>query len=208
MEPHRIALGIGFWIVLPSLIWPETVGMFYLTMAGIAALAVTGFMLAGYLLAGAFALTLAGLGTLFGWMIERISFRLGKPRKQTQKEKVAGANKQTKSPPHGEQKTDKPAPEDELKRARERIKLERQKRERAEQELRDAHARASRQAPPKDWRVASKSDALLILDLSEPYTQAELKTRWRSMLKQTHPDQGGSNMMLRLVNEAYERLKT
>lgn len=56
--------------------------------------------------------------------------------------------------------------------------------------------------------IKNEKDALEIFGMSKPYTFAELKKRRMELLKKVHPDQGGSNMMARLVNEAYEILKT
>jgi hypothetical protein len=55
--------------------------------------------------------------------------------------------------------------------------------------------------------IKTEKEALELLGLSKPYTAANLKKRRMEMLKKVHPDQGGSNMMARLVNEAYEILK-
>lgn len=54
----------------------------------------------------------------------------------------------------------------------------------------------------------TEKQALDFFELSKPYTLDELKKRRMDLLKKVHPDQGGSNMMARMVNEAYELLKS
>lgn len=80
-----------------------------------------------------------------------------------------------------------------------------QKKQKEEQARQERERKKPNTSNP--FKITSRADALAILDLKEPFTPAELKSRWRDLLKQTHPDQGGSNMVLRLVNEAYDYLK-
>ena len=56
--------------------------------------------------------------------------------------------------------------------------------------------------------MTSEKHALELFELSKPFSMEQLRTRRMEMLKKVHPDQGGSNMMARLVNEAYDVLKT
>jgi len=56
--------------------------------------------------------------------------------------------------------------------------------------------------------VTTEKEALEILEMKKPFTAAQLKKRRMELLKKIHPDTGGSNMMTRMVNEAYELLKT
>lgn len=53
----------------------------------------------------------------------------------------------------------------------------------------------------------SEKQALELFELTRPYTLEKLRARRMELLKKVHPDQGGSNMMARMVNEAYEVLK-
>lgn len=55
---------------------------------------------------------------------------------------------------------------------------------------------------------ATEKQALEFFELSKPYTLEDLKKRRMELLKKVHPDQGGSNMMARMVNEAFELLKS
>lgn len=95
---------------------------------------------------------------------------------------------------------------DEANRRRQR-EAEEQEKWRRQNEERERTKHRPPPYPETAFRITSRADALAILDLKEPFTPDELKTRWRDLLKQTHPDQGGSNMVLRLVNEAYDYLK-
>ena len=61
---------------------------------------------------------------------------------------------------------------------------------------------------PASNGISSESQALEVLDLKKPFTQAELKKRRAGLLQKIHPDQGGSAMMTRMVNDAYDLLKT
>jgi DnaJ-class molecular chaperone len=45
-----------------------------------------------------------------------------------------------------------------------------------------------------------------ILEVSPAATQAEIKSAYRRLAPQVHPDQGGSMALFRLVQEAYETL--
>ena len=45
-----------------------------------------------------------------------------------------------------------------------------------------------------------------ILELSKTATQAEVKIAYKKMAAVVHPDKGGSAMLFRLVQEAYEVL--
>lgn len=45
-----------------------------------------------------------------------------------------------------------------------------------------------------------------LFDIKPPYTAAELKKRRMDLLKKVHPDTGGSNMVAKMVNEAYDLL--
>ncbi|WP_292974917.1 J domain-containing protein [Mycobacterium sp.] len=53
-------------------------------------------------------------------------------------------------------------------------------------------------APPDDPR--------LVLGLTEPYSRAELRRRWRAYASRHHPDQGGDAVTFARGNAAYETL--
>ena len=61
----------------------------------------------------------------------------------------------------------------------------------------------SRSAPSN-----AMSDALDLFELKQPYTLEQLKKRRKELMLRVHPDHGGSNMMARMVNEAFDLLKT
>lgn len=66
--------------------------------------------------------------------------------------------------------------------------------------------------PPPEQKTANaintEKEALELFELAHPFTAAKLKSRRMELLKKVHPDQGGSNMMARFVNEAYDLLKS
>lgn len=65
-----------------------------------------------------------------------------------------------------------------------------------------------KEQPKREFSGSIKTEkaALELLGLEKPFTAADLNKKRMEMLKKVHPDQGGSNMMARLVNEAYELL--
>lgn len=52
-----------------------------------------------------------------------------------------------------------------------------------------------------------RKSAIEILGLEEGFTDAELKRQRIEMIKRSHPDQGGSHGLAKIVNEAFELLK-
>ena len=52
----------------------------------------------------------------------------------------------------------------------------------------------------------AESSLYEILEVSPAATQAEIKSAYRRLAPQVHPDQGGSRALFRLVQEAYETL--
>lgn len=54
---------------------------------------------------------------------------------------------------------------------------------------------------------SSEAQALEVLGMTAPYTLDELKKRRNIIIRKIHPDQGGSALMVRLVNEAFDVLK-
>lgn len=55
--------------------------------------------------------------------------------------------------------------------------------------------------------ISSEDKALEVLGMTKPFTQRQLRARRAKMLKQVHPDKGGSEMMVRMVEDAYNLLK-
>jgi len=72
----------------------------------------------------------------------------------------------------------------------------------AEQRAAQAEQRAKNSSPTMTLKSAQD-----LFEIEPPYTAAELKKRRMDLLKKVHPDTGGSNMMAKMVNEAYELLK-
>ena len=52
-----------------------------------------------------------------------------------------------------------------------------------------------------------RQSALDILGLNDDFTDADLKRQRIEMIKRSHPDQGGSHGLAKIVNEAFELLK-
>lgn len=60
---------------------------------------------------------------------------------------------------------------------------------------------------PRPGRM-TRAEALSVLDLSEPFTEQQVQTRYRDVMRGVHPDRGGSNHLAAQVNEAYRVLTT
>lgn len=71
----------------------------------------------------------------------------------------------------------------------------------------EERARKAEQSGGKRESGLTVKSAQELFEISPPYTAAELKKRRMDLLKKVHPDVGGSNMMAKMVNEAYELLK-
>jgi len=99
----------------------------------------------------------------------------------------------------------------------ERLRHEEERPERLEKELSDIKEQLRRmsdakpaQPPPKSsftGSITTEKEALELFEMSKPFTSVELKKRRNGLLQKIHPDKGGSGMMVRLVNDAYEILK-
>lgn len=97
----------------------------------------------------------------------------------------------------------------------ERMEWEKTRPERMERELNDIKeqlrqlgARPPSEAPaPFTGSIRSEKDALELYELQKPFTTKDLKARRNQLLQGTHPDRGGSTLMARLVNEAFEILR-
>lgn len=62
-------------------------------------------------------------------------------------------------------------------------------------------------AHPRDVSTRmTRVEALRILDLTEPFTHAELHARYREIMRGVHPDRGGSTHLAAQVNAAYRLL--
>jgi hypothetical protein len=88
--------------------------------------------------------------------------------------------------------------------ARERLAQERAERERAKRESRERAENAQRAREQTSYRDASIPQWALVLDLSPPYTEQQIRTAYRKMAKLTHPDAGGTDKEFREANSAYE----
>ncbi len=63
----------------------------------------------------------------------------------------------------------------------------------------------------RNSRLSKEEQALAILDLTAPVSMAEIRTRYRSLVKKLHPDINGGDKSaeerLKVVNQAYSTLK-
>lgn len=60
---------------------------------------------------------------------------------------------------------------------------------------------------PDSATSSDRKEALEVLGLTDPFTQAELKKKRGDLLKKNHPDLGGSAVLTRVINWAYDTLK-
>jgi DnaJ-domain-containing protein 1 len=75
-----------------------------------------------------------------------------------------------------------------------------------------AKNRAEAEQRRQRQKVASKEEAALaVLELSPPVTWAEVRARYKALVKRLHPDANGGDTsaeeQLKLVNQAYGTLK-
>jgi len=75
-----------------------------------------------------------------------------------------------------------------------------------------ANNRAEQERRRQKQKIASKEEAALaVLELSPPVTWADIRARYKSLVKQLHPDANGGDKsaeeQLKLVNQAYGTLK-
>lgn len=84
---------------------------------------------------------------------------------------------------------------------------------RSYERMRDNEDRKQRQQSQNsvfDMGGTSRQDALIVMGLSDPFTQAVLKARWLKMIKYWHPDVNSApeaTMMAQRINWAYDKLK-
>lgn len=90
----------------------------------------------------------------------------------------------------------------ELKRIKEQLAKMTEEKIKAENRARKAEQSGGQRQSGLTIKTAQE-----LFEISPPYTAAELKKRRMDLLKKVHPDVGGSNMMAKMVNEAYELLK-
>ncbi len=64
------------------------------------------------------------------------------------------------------------------------------------------------EAPPvsKDQSIATRKDALKVLNLKDDASEAEIKTAYKKLMQKVHPDQDGSEWMAAKLNEARDFL--
>lgn len=92
---------------------------------------------------------------------------------------------------------------------RKRVVREKAERARADEERKERErAKARSEAGGFSGSIATEKQALELFEMAKPYTLDQLKKRRMELLKKVHPDQGGSNMIARMVNEAFELLKS
>ncbi len=76
----------------------------------------------------------------------------------------------------------------------------------------EAAAAASRRAEPPRRPRTPEEKALAVLDLASGSTLDDVKTRWKALVKQTHPDANGGDKAaeerLKLINQAYGVLRS
>ena len=67
--------------------------------------------------------------------------------------------------------------------------------------------RSDRRSTDREWRERDpRMDALSVLGLDQAATQDDIKQAFRRLVKQHHPDVGGSAEAFRRVNDAYQLL--
>lgn len=74
--------------------------------------------------------------------------------------------------------------------------------DRADPDWRAAGGTGQDAPPPPDDGPMTRADALKILGLSEGADAAEIKSAYRRLMRQMHPDHGGSSWMAAKLNEA------
>ncbi|SOD98158.1 DnaJ domain-containing protein [Caenispirillum bisanense] len=74
--------------------------------------------------------------------------------------------------------------------------------DRADPDWRAAGGSGAQDAPPPDDGPMTRGDALKILGLTEGADAAEIKSAYRRLMRQMHPDHGGSSWMAAKLNEA------
>ena len=69
-----------------------------------------------------------------------------------------------------------------------------------------ARARAAGGVPPRGTAAMSRAEALSVLGLSEGATPDEIRAAHRRLIKQSHPDKGGSSYLAAKINQAKDVL--
>jgi DnaJ domain len=69
----------------------------------------------------------------------------------------------------------------------------------------------AREEQRRNSRLSKEEQALAVLELTAPVTMAEIRTRYRTLVKKLHPDINGGDKsaeeQLKVVNQAYSTLK-
>lgn len=69
----------------------------------------------------------------------------------------------------------------------------------------------AREEQKRNSRLSKEEQALAVLELTAPVTMAEIRTRYRTLVKKLHPDINGGDKsaeeQLKVVNQAYSTLK-
>jgi len=87
---------------------------------------------------------------------------------------------------------------------RQRLRPNSSRRTRTDQRSTDQRSSESRQSNAQAW--TSSSDALAVLGLQAGASQEAIKKAFRRLVKQHHPDMGGSAEAFRRISEAYQSL--
>ena len=89
---------------------------------------------------------------------------------------------------------------------RQRLRPNSSRRTRTDQRCTDQRSSDHRQSSAQAW--TSSSDALAVLGLQDGASQEAIKQAFRRLVKQHHPDMGGSAEAFRRISEAYQSLMT
>jgi len=87
---------------------------------------------------------------------------------------------------------------------RQRLRPNSSRRTRTDQRSTDQRSSDRRQSNAQAW--TSSSDALAVLGLQAGASQEAIKKAFRRLVKQHHPDMGGSAEAFRRISEAYQSL--
>lgn len=150
-------------------------------------------------------LILAGLGALLMW--KEVKRRKTMKESQRQQDETARtkADNESKQRDHSNQRERNKHDEATNERARQEQHGSESRREQSEWAKREQDAREK----AKPWTTGAGSsitDALELFELSVPFSLDALQKRRKQLLLKVHPDHGGSAVMTRMVNDAYEML--
>ena len=105
-----------------------------------------------------------------------------------------------------EKRTQEARKKEEAERAREARRREEAKRAEETRKRAEEAKRKAEERKAQEKKYAFCEEERRLFQLNMPYTQAELKKKRRLLLKQCHPDAGGSEEMAKRINTAYDVL--